>query len=337
MKDENNKLEFRGGMFMSLVPVAIFFAFCIILFVVFKAFNMEALAMGGFVALLIGGIFCKSYTKFWDSAIRGISSISSVSVIVIFFVIGMFSALMKESGLSGGFVWLANSVGIQGGLFVAFVFFATCIVSTATGSSIGTMFTAFPIFYPAGIILGGSPMFLAGAIVSGAIFGDNLAPISDTTIASASTQQFRDGRPADVGGCVKTRFKYSIVAGSIALVLFAILGGIGGTYEGGAIEALSNPVSLVMLIPVVVMLVVATKSRNIFPWHSGGPLAGPCDGPCLRAFPALRRLCKRPGEQRRHRLPCNGRCRHAGHGWPRDLGVRHHGRPYRCGHAGLSC
>ena len=36
---------------MSLVPVAIFFAFCIILFVVFKAFNMEALAMGGFVAL----------------------------------------------------------------------------------------------------------------------------------------------------------------------------------------------------------------------------------------------------------------------------------------------
>ena len=226
MKDENNKLEFRGGMFMSLVPVAIFFAFCIILFVVFKAFNMEALAMGGFVALLIGGIFCKSYTKFWDSAIRGISSISSVSVIVIFFVIGMFSALMKESGLSGGFVWLANSVGIQGGLFVAFVFFATCIVSTATGSSIGTMFTAFPIFYPAGIILGGSPMFLAGAIVSGAIFGDNLAPISDTTIASASTQQFRDGRPADVGGCVKTRFKYSIVAGSIALVLFAILGGI---------------------------------------------------------------------------------------------------------------
>lgn len=145
------------------------------------------------MALLIGGIFCKSYTKFWDSAIRGISSISSVSVIVIFFVIGMFSALMKESGLSGGFVWLANSVGIQGGLFVAFVFFATCVMSTATGSSIGTMFTAFPIFYPAGIILGGSPMFLAGAIVSGAIFGDNLAPISDTTIASASTRSSATG------------------------------------------------------------------------------------------------------------------------------------------------
>ncbi len=62
----------------------------------------------------------------------------------------------------------------------------------------------------------------------------------------------------------KVRNAYIISTVSIALVLFAILGGIGGTYEGGAIEALSNPVSLVMLIPVVVMLVVATKSRNIF-------------------------------------------------------------------------
>ncbi len=43
------KLTFRGGIFMSLVPVAIFFGFCVILFVWFKAFNMEALAMGGFV------------------------------------------------------------------------------------------------------------------------------------------------------------------------------------------------------------------------------------------------------------------------------------------------
>lgn len=263
-EEKTTRLEFHGGMFMSLVPVAIFFAFCIVLFIVCKAFNMEGLAMGGFVALLIGGAFCKSYTKFWDAAIRGISSVPSVSVIVIFFVIGMFSALMKESGLSGGFVWLANTVGIHGGLFVAFVFFATCVISTATGSSIGTMFTAFPIFYPAGLILGGSPMFLAGAIVSGAIFGDNLAPISDTTIASASTQQFRDGHPADVGGCVKTRLKYSLVAGCISAVLFAVLGGIGGTFQGGSIDSVSNPTSLVMLIPVIIMLVVATKSRNIF-------------------------------------------------------------------------
>lgn len=282
--EDQNRLTFRGSMFLSLIPVGIFFGFCIVLFVVFKAFNMEALAAGGFIALLIGGLFCTSYSKFWDSAIRGISSVTSVSVIVIFFVIGMFSGLMKQSGLSGGFVWLANSVGLKGGMFVAFVFFATCVVATATGSSIGTMFTAFPIFYPAGILLGCSPMFLAGAVVSGAIFGDNLAPISDTTIASASTQQFRDGRVADIGGVVSSRLKYSAVAGGISLVLFAVLGGMGGTYQGGAIEAAADPKSLVMLIPVAVMLIVATKTRNIFQGILVGLLLGTVTGLALGLF-----------------------------------------------------
>lgn len=264
MKESENKLTFRGGIWMSLIPVAIYVFFCVVLFIGFKAFNMEALAVGGLLALLIGGLFCTSYADFWDSAIRGISSITSVSVVVILLLVGMFSQLIKTCGLSGGFVWIANAAGIRGGLFVAFTFLACCIVSTATGSSIGTMFIAFPIFYPAGLLLGASEMFMAGSIVSGAIFGDNLAPISDTTIASASTQLFRDGRPADIGGVVASRLKYSAVAGSITAVIFAIVGGIGGTYQGGEIEAASNPVSLVMLIPVVIMLVVSTKTRNIY-------------------------------------------------------------------------
>lgn len=264
MDETKKKLTFRGGMFFSLVPVVIYVFFCFVLFIIFKAFNMEALAVGSFIALLIGGLFCTSYSEFWDSAVRGISSITSVSVVVILLLTGMFSQLIKICGLSGGFVWLANSIGIRGGLFVSFTFLAACIVSTATGSSIGTMFIAFPIFYPAGLILGASPMWMAGCIVSGAVFGDNLAPISDTTIASASTQQFHDGHPADIGGVVSSRLRYSAVAGLITLVFFAIVGGIGGTYQGGEIDAVSNPITLIMLIPVVVMLVVSTKTRNIF-------------------------------------------------------------------------
>ncbi len=286
MEAKTKKLEFRGGMFMSLIPVAIFFAFCAVVFIILRSFNMEALAMGGFIALLVGGIFAKSYTEFWDAAIKGISSITAVSVIVIFFVIGMFSALMKASGLSNGFVWLANSIGMTGGLFVAFTFFATCVVSTATGSSIGTMFTAFPIFLPAGIALGGAPMFVTGAIVSGAIFGDNLAPISDTTIASASTQQYRDGTTADVGGVVRTRLKYALVAGAISLVIYALVGGMGGTSAtASVIEATANPLSLVMLIPVAIMLVVATKTRNIFLGILVGLVTGIATGLALGLFP----------------------------------------------------
>ena len=113
-------------------------------------------------------------------------------------------------------------------------------------------------------MLGTNEMMMAGSIVSGAIFGDNLAPISDTTIASASTQQFKNGKPADIGGVVSSRIKYSAVAGLITIVIFAIFGGIGGTYQGGSIDAAANPVSLVMLVPVVLMLTVSTKTRNIY-------------------------------------------------------------------------
>ncbi len=107
-------------------------------------------------------------------------------------------------------------------------------------------------------------MFMAGCIVSGAIFGDNLAPISDTTIASSSTQVFKDGTPADIGGVVTSRLKYSAVAGLVSIIIFAIFGGMGGTYQGGTIEAAPNPVSLIMLIPDVVMLFTSTKTRNIY-------------------------------------------------------------------------
>ena len=285
MENKTERLEFRGGMLMSLVPVAIYVFFCVVLFIFFKAFNMEALAVGGFLALLFSGLLAKDYGKFWDSALKGISSITSVSVVVILLLVGMFSQLIKLCGLSNGFVWLANSIGIKGGLFVAFTFIAACVVSTATGSSIGTMFIAFPIFYPAGLILGAAPMWMAGSIVSGAIFGDNLAPISDTTIASASTQQFKDGRPADIGGVVSSRLKYSLVGATIAAVIYAICGGMGGTYQGGQIDALANPVTLVMLIPVVIMLFVATKTRNIFAGILVGLTLGTATGLIAGLFP----------------------------------------------------
>lgn len=282
---EEKRITFRGGIMSSLLPVGIYVFFCVVLFIGFKAFNMEALAVGGFLALLAGGLACTSYKDFWDSAIRGISSITSVSVVVILLLVGMFSQLIKTCGLSSGFVWMANALQIHGGFFVAFTFLATCIVSTATGSSIGTMFIAFPIFYPAGLILGAGEMFMAGSIVSGAIFGDNLAPISDTTIASASTQRFRDGRPADIGGVVSSRIRYSAVAGLITILVFAAFGGMGGTYQGGAVEGAADPLPLIMLVPVAVMLTVSTKTRNIYAGILAGLGLGTAVGLAAGLFP----------------------------------------------------
>lgn len=265
--DKSKRLEFRGGWGVSFIPVVIFLFFCILYFIVFKAFEMYALAMGAFVALMIGAIFVKkgNYSLFWDSVYEGVKE--AVPIAVLLFVIGIFAQLIKSTNISAGFVWLADLLGVNGGLFTAFTFLTVCIISTATGSSIGTMFTCFPIFYPAGVLLGCNPAVLAGGLVSAAVFGDNLAPISDTTIISAGTQEYtkREGL-ADVGGCVSSRLKYSIAAGLISFILFWVFGG-GGTVGEGAEDILvnnMNPTTLVMLIPVAVMLIVAIRTRDIY-------------------------------------------------------------------------
>ncbi|GAA3669172.1 Na+/H+ antiporter NhaC family protein [Arthrobacter ginkgonis] len=258
-------LRFRGGWVVSFVPLLVFLATCVAYFVVFKAFDMTALAMGAFLGLLAGALFARDYKGFWDAALRGFASPASMTIVAILFVIGMYSELIKVSQLSGGFVWLADALGVGGAAFTVFTFIAVCAVSMSTGSSIGTMFTAFPIFFAAGLTLGSDPAMLAGAILSGAIFGDNLAPVSDTTIISASTQRFRHkDATADIGGVVKSRLRYALAAAGVSVVLFAIL---GGSPTGATTDILaenSNPAGLWMLIPVAVMLAAAIITRDIF-------------------------------------------------------------------------
>ncbi len=266
----SDRLEFRGGWGTAFVPVGIFLFFCILYFVIFQAFEMYALAMGALVALLVGALLVKpgQYDRFWEAAYSGAKE--SVQILMLLLIIGMFSALVKEANISAGFVWLADLIGVGGGVFCAFTFFAVCVIAMATGSSLGTMFICFPIFYPAGVLLGCEPAALAGAIVSGGIFGDNVAPISDTTIISASTQHYAHRRgTADIGRCVASRMPFALVAAAVAFVLFLLTGGaIDGAGAGAdarqILEASMDPRPLVMLVPVALMIAVAVKTRSIY-------------------------------------------------------------------------
>ena len=273
----NKKLEFYGGYKMAIIPMLVFVVFCILFFVVYKVFEMKALAMGGFLGIIIGSFFSKNWKTYWDSVISGVAVPMNAVLIMILFVVGIFTTLMAQSGVAQGFVWLGNMMGLQGGIFTAFTFVATCIIATATGTSIGTLFSAFPILYPSGILLGANPAILAGAILSGAIFGDNLAPVSDTTIASASTQSYtnKEGN-AEVGGVVASRFRYALTAGIIATVLFFVFGGGGSAGQGGSaiLEQYMDPKGLIMLTPVIILLFVAVKTREIFTAITWGIVSG---------------------------------------------------------------
>jgi Na+/H+ antiporter NhaC len=123
--------------------------------------------------------------------------------------------------------------------------------------------------FPAGLALGADPILLLGAILSGAAFGDNLAPVSDTTIVSAVTQE------TDVPGVVRSRFKYAITAGVPSAILFFIAGNFmqmspektieirtGLEQIGVALQA-PQPLGLLLLIPFALVIFLALRGNHI--------------------------------------------------------------------------
>src|SRR5690606_42144611 len=84
-----------------------------------------------------------------------------------------------------------------------------CMLCTAPRwHSHRSLLDALPI--SAGVVLGAHPALLLGAIYSGARFGDNIAPISDMTIASVTTQG------TELGDVVRSRLKYAVVAAAVS-------------------------------------------------------------------------------------------------------------------------
>jgi len=278
-------LDFRGDWGAALVPLIVFLAVSIWFFAVQRTFDFLALTAGALVGLLIGALLARSPERYWGAVFRGIGSTSSSTIIAILAIVGMYAQLIKDTGLADGMVWLATSLGVSGAVFLPFTFVATCLVALSTGSSIGTMFTIFPVLYTAGVALGTPEALLAGAIVSGAIFGDNLAPISDTTIISSTSQRFRN-RPgvADISGVVRSRSKYALTAAGVSLVVFVIAGIASGA--SSAPSPVGDPTGLIMILPVIAMLVVAIVLRSLFTAITVGLVLGIITGLLTGLLPA---------------------------------------------------
>jgi Na+/H+ antiporter NhaC len=271
-------ITFRIGFVGALIPPLVFLAGVILYFVVFGVFDMTALTASGIAGLLIAALFAKSYSRYWEWVIAGVTSRNAGTLLLILLAVSLIAAMITQTDVSGGFVWLAGQLGIGGGVFVSVTFVMVCLISMATGSSLGTMFTAFPIFYPAGVMLGADPVLLAGAILSGGLFGDNLAPISDSTIVSASTQRYRRrAGVAEVAGVVRSRARYALTAAGISAVLFLVLGlvlsgtGVADAVAGGE---QGNALGLVMVVPIAALLVVAFWKRDIFLATTIGLISG---------------------------------------------------------------
>ena len=215
---DENRIPFFFGPASLLIPFLIFALLSVYLFVILKVFDLMALAGAGLTALVAGALLTQKPMRYWKAVLEGAASPMTATVLLLLMAAGVFSAMMKAAGLAEALAAFTGGAIAGTPLLTPAVFLISSLLATATGSSISTILAASPIFLPFGAALGCDVPLMAGAILSGAIFGDNLAPVSDVAIISAMTQTDKFGKPLDLGRVVKTRFPFAVIALILSLI-----------------------------------------------------------------------------------------------------------------------
>ena len=171
-----------------------------------------------FFALALGFLLAKKKKNYGKITLKGLQNPMLGTIIMAYIMAGMLAQLLRQSGLIDALIWGITRLGLNAG-WIPMIAFLTCVlISTSCGTSTGSVAAVAPVLLPLAHGLGINMGLMCGAIISGAIFGDNLAPISDTTISSALTQE------ADISQVVRTRFPYAAISGAVAAVLFTVVG-----------------------------------------------------------------------------------------------------------------
>ncbi|USD36992.1 MULTISPECIES: Na+/H+ antiporter NhaC family protein [Ferrimonas] len=188
--------------------------------------------------------------KSLNQFIAGIGDSNIIAMCLIYLLAGAFAAVAKATGGVDATVALGLTL-IPASLLLPGFFLIAGFIATSMGTSMGTIGALAPVAYGICQQTGIDPALMAGAVISGAMFGDNLSIISDTTIAATRTQ-----------GCeMKDKFRENIRISAPAAVLTFILFVVVGSGQS-AVEAQSF--DLIKVLPYLTILVLAVAGVNVF-------------------------------------------------------------------------
>ncbi len=191
---------------------------------------------------------------------KGAGSPDLVLMLWIFILAGMFATTAKAMGAIEATVNLTLSI-LPSTMLVPSLFVAACFISMSIGTSVGTIVALSPIAMGLADQIDLPLPLIAGAVVSGAFFGDNLSFISDTTIAATRTQ-----------GCVqrdkfRVNIRIALPAAIIATIIYGIIGqNVRPTLVLESIEWLK-------ILPYLIVIATALAGINVLVVLSIGILA----------------------------------------------------------------
>lgn len=247
---------------MALLPIAVF----IILFVgsglLTGDFYLMPTTLAFLLALIVALLQNKKYTfeqKLYVAA-SGAGDVNIITMCIIYLLAGIFSAVVSAAGGVTSTVNFALSF-IPVHLAVMSLFLMGCFISISMGTSCGTIAALAPIAVDISQKTGYEMALCIGAVVCGAMFGDNLSMISDTTIAAVRTQ-----------GCeMKDKFKanFAIVlpAAIITAAIFYFIGS-GSSYHNAA----NLDYNFIQVVPYLLILIGALAGVNVFALLGGGTI-----------------------------------------------------------------
>ena len=258
-----------GGTFVSGLPMIVMLAG--ILVCAFTGLRSPICYWSaGVVSIIVGFFIYRDKREFSEAILEGIGNRILRTMMFALFFAGIMSKIIVGGELVSGLIWLTSTINMPTALIPVISFLMAALMSTATGTSLGTTTAIAPVLVPLAAALGSSVPLTCGAILSGSVFGDNIAPVSDTTIASSLTQQ------TEVGRVVRSRIKYALIGGGISAVLFIVLGftmsqsGAGHTVEADSAAA----INLVFLIVPALVVILMLKTGNLITSLLMGDLAG---------------------------------------------------------------
>jgi NhaC family Na+:H+ antiporter len=186
--------------------------------------------------------------------------LSAMEPILILFLIGALSGAWMISGIIPMMIYYGIEIMHPSFLLVASVLICS-IVSLATGSSWSTVATMGVAIIGIGNAFGLNPGLVAGAVISGAYFGDKMSPLSDTTNLA----------PAVAGTDLFTHVRYMIYTTGPAWILTLLIFGVIGIFQSGSVSAANteyirqgiaenfNTSPFLLLVPVILILIIVKK------------------------------------------------------------------------------
>ena len=260
----------KKGSFVGLLPLIIFVILYIISTILTGNASTMPLNTGILIAIICAFVFCAmrkkdentmSFDDLVTSFCKGGGDDTLILMFFIFLEAGIFSGVANAMGA----VSSASNLGLKllpASMVLPGIFIIGCVLSFAMGTSMGTVSALMPIGIQIANVTGMSMPMVCGAVVGGAMFGDNLSFISDTTIAATRTQ----------GVAMKDKFKANFLMVLPAVIINIVL--LFFNSSSTALDESALTWDFIQLIPYILVIVLSLIGINVILAMGAGIAAG---------------------------------------------------------------